>query len=304
MTRCLKETANLVRHFADLPGMRKRTGRTAFTVVDLIATMMIIGVLIALLLPSIQQAREAARKMQCQNNLRQIGLALNNYHDAFETLPPGVVNQTGPIRAKESGYHMGWLVQILPQLDNQVVFNKVDFNESIYAKVNSNVQSWSPEIFKCASANFAAGQTSYAGSYNDVEVPIDVDNNGVLFLNSSVTWDDMIDGRSNTLYVGEKSMFGSLTSGIPVSWASGTLASLRNASAPLTLTELVAQVNAPPGTEPANSLLQVGSFSSPHTACMNILLGDGAVRSVRNDIDRGILQRLANRKDTEVVGEF
>lgn len=273
--------------------------------IDLIATLIIISILIALLLPSIQQARETARRMTCQNNLRQIGLALNNYHSQFETLPPGVVNATGPIKAKKDGYHMGWMVQILPQLDNVVVFNMVDFDQTIYAKANSKVHNWTPSIFNCPSANMAGGQSAYAGSYNDLEVPIDIDNNGVLFLNSSVTWDDMIDGRSNTLYAGEKNLFPVNGSNVPESWASGTLASLRNAAAPQSLSQLIAKMNAPAGTVAAKlTLLKVGSFSSPHTGCMNILLGDGAVKCVREGIDRGILQRLANRKDTAVVGEF
>lgn len=267
---------------------------------------MIISVLIALLLPSVQNARESARRIQCQNNLRQIGLALNNYHDVFETLPPGVVNPTGPIRARQSGYHMGWLVQILPQLDDAALYRQVDFGESIYSQKNAQVHNASPEVLQCSSSLMAAGQSAYAGSYNDIEAPIDVDNNGVLFLNSSVTWDDMIDGRSNTLYASEMDAIGAMAvSGVPTSWASGTLASLRNASKPMTVGQVVAMVNAMPATQPAGAtLLRVGTFGSPHNASMNILLGDGSVRYIRDDLDRGILQRLANRRDSAIVGDF
>src|SRR5829696_3130788 len=95
----------------------EKSGREGFTLIELLVVIAIIGVLIALLLPAVQAAREAARRSQCVNNLMQLGLALHNYESAHEVLPPGVVNPTGPIQNTPHGYHFSWLTQILPYIE-------------------------------------------------------------------------------------------------------------------------------------------------------------------------------------------
>src|SRR5215469_2590915 len=85
-----------------------------FTLIELLVVIAIIAVLIALLLPAVQSAREAARRAQCTNNLMQLAIALQNYEGSYEAFPPGVVNETGPILDQPKGYHVGWLVRLLP----------------------------------------------------------------------------------------------------------------------------------------------------------------------------------------------
>src|SRR5947209_19613869 len=98
--------------------MRARTQNSrhprAFTLIELILVIGIIAVLISLLLPSIQSARENARRAQCCNNLMQIGAAMGNYASVHRVLPPGVVSENGPINSLPAGYHFGWAAQILP----------------------------------------------------------------------------------------------------------------------------------------------------------------------------------------------
>jgi prepilin-type N-terminal cleavage/methylation domain-containing protein/prepilin-type processing-associated H-X9-DG protein len=104
--------------------------RRAFTLVELLVVIAIIGILIALLLPAVQQAREAARRMNCSSNLKQIGVALHNHHEAKKALPPGGVNTGG----NGTSCYTNWAIEILPYMEQQPLYNKYDqkvFNEHI-----------------------------------------------------------------------------------------------------------------------------------------------------------------------------
>ena len=189
--------------------MRKAQCR-GFTLVELLVVIAIIGILIALLLPAVQAAREAARRIQCTNNLAQLGLALQNYDGAHETLPPGVVNPDGPIRNTPQGYHMSWLVQLLPYVEEQVTFKYVDFAVGAYHKNNEEVLRTEVATFACPSdpRRYSAAErwtSNYAGCHHDVEAPIDADNHGVFFLNSDVHSRDISDGATQTIFLGDES---------------------------------------------------------------------------------------------------
>ena len=201
-----------------------------FTLVEMLVVLAMIAILIALLLPAVQQAREAARRNQCRNNLIQIGVALNNYMMAHDVLPPGTSNQTGPIISKEAGgYHMSWVTQILPYLEQQNVYEHLDFTKSAYDPINDPARQRGFRGSSCPSdpsgGRVKSGSISYCGVHNDIETPIDVDQNGVLFLNSSIGLDEIRDGSSNTIYVLETQI--GLSSAL--GWISGTRATLRNA---------------------------------------------------------------------------
>ena len=107
--------------------------RRGFTMIELLTVVGVIGVLIALLLPAVQSAREAARTAQCRNNLLQLGLALGNYASTHHVLPPGVVEPKGPILNAPRGYHMGWAVQILPFIEQTNLYRHINFRRGVYS---------------------------------------------------------------------------------------------------------------------------------------------------------------------------
>ncbi|MBT6154286.1 MAG: DUF1559 domain-containing protein [Planctomycetaceae bacterium] len=107
--------------------MSASSRRRAFTLIELLVVIAIIAILVALLLPAVQQAREAARRMRCKNNLKQIGIALHNYHDVHSTLPPGFISATGYIGATNRN-QWAWGAFLLPYLDGQPLYQSIDFN--------------------------------------------------------------------------------------------------------------------------------------------------------------------------------
>ena len=206
----------------------KRTKRRGFTLVELLVVIAIIGILIALMLPAIQAARESARRVTCVNHLAQLGVAVHNYQNAHEVLPPGVVNPDGPIQSLPKGYHYSWIVQLLPYMEEVNIFNHVDFKVGAYDKANDPARAIRMGLLQCPSEPngypLDRGVSDYAGCHHDVEAPIDADNHGVFFLNSHVRDEDITDGISHTIFAGEKLCYDMDDLG----WISGTRATLRN----------------------------------------------------------------------------
>jgi prepilin-type N-terminal cleavage/methylation domain-containing protein/prepilin-type processing-associated H-X9-DG protein len=201
----------------------------AFTLVELLVVIAIIGILVGLLLPAVQAAREAARRSSCGNNLLQFGVAIHNYEMGHRKLPPGTIDSKGPVVHLPKGFHHSWIVQLLPMLDQASAYRLMDHRQSIYSAVNFPVRAHGFPTLRCPS-DFGGGpiQTNYAGVHDSREVPIDKDNNGVFFLNSNIRMDDVSDGLSQTVFVGEK-----LVDVSELGWSSGTRATLRNFGSPL-----------------------------------------------------------------------
>ncbi len=285
---------------------RKWRPLPGFTLIELLVVIAIIAILIALLLPAVQQAREAARRTQCKNNLMQIGIAMHNYDMAFETLPPGCVNPTGPIRNMEEGYHMSWMVQLLPVLEQASLFGKVDFTAGAYGASNAALRTVRIPTFICPSdATNLPGMVNYAGCFSGEDVAIDVDNSGLLFLNSSIGYQKIRDGASNTILAGEKRVMNGLSD---LGWMSGSMATLRNTGVSLNAGWDVGgferrdrgrEVPLPPPSNTATS-----GFGSLHVGGAQFLLADGAVRFMSENIDAQIYAFLGSREDLQPVGEF
>jgi prepilin-type processing-associated H-X9-DG protein len=242
----------------------------------------------------------------------QLGLALQSYESAHEVLPPGSVYLTGPVLDQPKGYGFGWLTQILPYIEMKNAYNHFNFKIGLYEAENSSTRTNLIRSFLCPSdpgpfrdTNRNA-MTSYAGVHHDVEAPIAADNHGVLFLNSAVRYEDVTDGNSMTLFVGEK-----LNDASDLGWASGTRASLRNTG--LGMNRMPASNK--PGAASSASLTSdesnimsklgtpafVGGFGSRHPGGGNFAFGDGAVRFIKTSISPKVYADLANRSDGDVI---
>lgn len=129
-----------------------RRPRSAFTLVELLVVIAIIGILVSLLLPAVQAAREAARRMKCQSNLRQQSLAVHNYLGAMGVLPAsGIVDRTQTLYESKSGTMFSWAVLILPYMEQQPLHSQFDFNVTVLAQPATNPQEAQPEVLLCPS---------------------------------------------------------------------------------------------------------------------------------------------------------
>lgn len=277
--------------------------RTGFTLIELLVVIAIIAILIALLLPAVQQAREAARRTQCKNNMAQMALALLNYEMAYGVLPPGCVNPEGPVATVRSGYHMSWTASLLPYLDQQPLFRMIDFDKGAYDQ-GADIEEAELNVLLCPSSPYVETDSgsmlsSYAGCTGSEETPIDVDNNGVLYLNSSVRFRDVPDGSSNTIFLGEKR-----STAADINWLSGTRSTLRNTDSQpnLFLGSDWRDWRSTPDQFSDDSV--VGGFGSWHIGGAQFALGDGSVRFISENIDIKVFHYLGNRNDGKFVGDF
>lgn len=205
-----------------------KQAKKGFTLIELLVVIAIIAILIALLLPAVQQAREAARRSTCKNSLKQIGLAIHNYHDVHKTFPPGVV--AGPAPGVAAGgvasNCFAWSTMVLPFLDQAPLYKRFNYNVQLDSAGNAPaLASTILTAYRCASdvgpeqadpavgffttsATTTAGTSNYIGNFG-VGRPVATPTNyfqGIFGTNSRVRIQDIKDGTTNVMFVGERKM--------------------------------------------------------------------------------------------------
>ena len=279
--------------------MSKPPGQRGFTVLELLVTAAIISTLAAILLPAVGSAREAARRMQCVNHLRQIGLALHSYHDQEGCLPAGW--QWGP--AETSGY--GWAVPLLPYLEQRAVYAQVNRNLPVGDFENEAVRHTALEVFLCPSdvathehMVYADGAgpvslnpvplielptANYVGVFGTVEPDDQIPpppGDGTFVCARPVSFSELERGLSNTIIVGERTM-----AKVPSTWLGIDFAAEDAAC------RLVGNALTSPNCESCDEC----EFDSRHSGGANFLWADGHVHFISESIDSDEYQRISQR---------
>lgn len=308
--------------------MRNTKRATGFTLVELLVVIAIIGILVGLLLPAVQAAREAARRMQCSNNLKQIGIAFHNYHDSSKALPPSALGIQ-----KQSGSQMittptltPW-VSILPYIEQFNLQQEFDLTHDAWHANNQAIAQKTPETYLCPSMDLGQlglnqGFSSYAVSTgtrryrNQIHDGAIVDYVGVFrgerlnlgvpvaqvdFGQTTIDEISRFDGTSSTLLAGEF--------GIQVRKATGSI-SFPGSAGPTAAKWAVSypyfSAASTFGTFNARQidLFDIPSYESfrgPHAGVVLFVMCDGSVRNVQEAVDATSLDRLAARADGEVT---
>lgn len=206
--------------------MRRSVRTTGFTLIELLVVIAIIGVLVGLLLPAVQSAREAARRMSCSNNLKQVGLALHNYQSTYNTFPPLAYLGNG-VGKPEGPYHHTWITSILPFIEQGPLHDQIDFTLPAWgqphvAQLTGTLQCPSSPQFSDTSRTHDIAWTNYVGAegyeLNEINYPWyedpeedalpRADYSGIFTVLQSNSFRDITDGTSNTIIIAERSTYG------------------------------------------------------------------------------------------------
>lgn len=306
--------------------------RKGFTLIELLVVIAIIAILVALLLPAVQQAREAARRSTCKNNLKQLGIAMHNYHDTYRQFPMGAM---GLAISNSDENNMGWPVYILPFVEQGPLYDQFNFNLKYNVGSNTALRDNAIQPYFCPSARSRDKKPSTASEgwtmhYYGVAGPkgtippqfgtgtFAINGNsgsanggfaqtGILQLNGDNNFGDIGDGTSNTLLLGEisgKALSGGVNTNHYRAWTQGA-SGLDGGAANYACKNIAYQINQHVGYQNSSSIwFNDVPFSSRHRGGAQFCMGDGGVRFLSENIDFATYQGLATRDSGEALGEF
>src|SRR5262245_563800 len=292
--------------------------RRGFTLVELLVVIAIMGILIGLLLPAVQRIRDAANLLSCKNNLKQIGLAMQNYHDTVGSFPVGYYDPT-PWPQLDNGPGWGWGAFLLPYLEMDTLYRQINFKLDVGDPANAVIRTTYLKIYACPSNPLEQTFTVTDGGTNSWDLAFGSyvacnGNDGVddfttpphtgVFLRSTKGWraTDITDGLSNTLFVGDR------TSRLSYStWVGGPTAALNpflqepgNFGAEMTML----MCHAGPTGPNASGVFDADATASPHRIGVPFVFGDGSVHFLTNNINIATWMALATRNGDDIVGDY
>jgi len=298
--------------------------RSGFTLIELLVVIAIIAILIGLLLPAVQKVREAAARMKCQNHLKQVGLAVHNYHDTLQAFPPGQLNLWGQNTVGNGNIRECWMQQVLSHMEQDNLYRQIqtfrattltcfipgadnkiatlicpsDPSGGKNVTVPGNAQGFHGNYVLCA------GSTIYGNNGGGANM------NGVAYPLSAVKITDISDGTTNTLLGSEVLVVPDtgthdLRGRYHNTWEGNNLFSTLNVPN-TTVGDRSQYCNnnrfAPCQSNGSDNLIQ--SARSMHTGGVNVLLADGSVRFVSNTINATTWTNLGSRTGGEVISNF
>jgi prepilin-type N-terminal cleavage/methylation domain-containing protein/prepilin-type processing-associated H-X9-DG protein len=317
-----------------MPQFLTRAGRRGFTLIELLVVIAIIAILIGLLLPAVQKVREAAARISCANNLKQLGLALHQYHDANGTFPPPYVNKGGSYLNSGFAFTHGWAPFLLPYIEQQALYDRYRWDFPQYTPENQPVFATQLKVFQCPSAPerdryMTFGPFAYfgtKGACGDYTLALGVDPalaqlgwvdpvgdyrgaltntpTAALALSPTTTGTrltDITDGASNTLLLAEDA-------GRPRLWQAGKAGPDQalvggpwdHFKGPIVLRGSTFDGTAQPGPCALNCTNDQEVYAF-HTGGANAVFADGSVHFLRAGMDIRIMARLITRAGGEVV---